>query len=1372
MKRLLVCNFFPAFDPPTSGGEQRYHYLYRELSRRFDVTLLSPTHGDAAEDVVEFSPSFREHRVPKHPELVRLHLELGATGVGPECSAMVVALAARLPWRYGEAFEERVAKADLIVHECPYTYAYDRGALRDGKPRVYNSYNVEAELMAQMLGGSMRNELIELCSALEQALVTDARRVFATSREERAAFALRYGRALDDIDLVPNGFDGNVRRDLDAAPRSGPLVFMGSRHPPNVAAARYVLATLAPAMPQERFVIFGSVCAELAAPIPPNVELAGLVSEERKHALLASCRIALNPMETGAGTNLKMLDYLAAGAPIATTTVGARGLELEDGRHARIATDASAFRATLEAMLADPRAAIALGAAGREVAQRQYTWSAIAQRYGDELDLVLSSASARVEAPRLRVLVLNDFPVSRAGAGGEVRINRLHGELSRAHDVELLCLGDVPERREVWITPGFVEICIPKTDAQRRCEHVRNAGQTVSGSDVFASYFCLANEAFVAEFDRRARDADVVVLEHPYLAPMLERLPADVPVVYDALNVESALKSELLAPRADRLELLARVEALEREVLRRAALVLCVSEADRDTFATSVPERRYVLVPNGVDCDAYRRGAPTRSTLQATGGRPLALFLGSAHPPNIDAARFVVEALAPALPELGFALVGSCCDAFDPNDLPPNVALLGVLDSAAKDHVVALADVAVNPMATGGGSSLKVAEFLAAGVPVVTTEVGARGFAVRDRVHVLITARSTFVAALRELLSDPRLARRLAAAARHLARTMLDWRGIGECVAAEILRVARPRTAARAPRLLVVTYRYTAEPRGGAERFLAATLAELAAIGDFEIDLCATDAATITDRWQYSAAYTRSNAEPVPAFVRRLRRFPVDADDPRRAMAICRDLFRDGQRASLGHARALLDVVGEPVLLGGWHAPERDGDAVQRWSGGVAEVWTGRRGPARMTLRGSTLGRATVRVRCAEIVCAQVMVDGAFELWCAVPSESIATIEIDPPREVPGDARALGLRARAIHFEHAGAPASALDLTSDYADVARRADPARWVASLIALAEQRPRRADEEFLDARGPASAMLDAWLDRHIGDYDLVLAQGVPFATVPRVVARAAAAGVPCVALPHFHIEDPYYHWRCYYEAFRRAHAVVAAPNASVPLFFAPISASAVALPGGGADPADFAAPREAETAFRAVHRAAAPFVLVAGRKAGAKRYREVVDAVAALRRGGADLDLVMIGPDEDGVPLHEPWVHYLGAQPRAVLVGALGASVCLATMSESESFGIVIVESWLAARPVVAYRRCAAFAELVSDGEDGFLVENVSELADRISRYSCNRELALRHAAKGRERALQHYTWEGIARRLNALCLAAVASANASSTEALEA
>jgi glycosyltransferase involved in cell wall biosynthesis len=71
----------------------------------------------------------------------------------------------------------------------------------------------------------------------------------------------------------------------------------------------------------------------------------------------------------------------------------------------------------------------------------------------------------------------------------------------------------------------------------------------------------------------------------------------------------------------------------------------------------------------------------------------------------------------------------------------------------------------------------------------------------------------------------------------------------------------------------------------------------------------------------------------------------------------------------------------------------------------------------------------------------------------------------------------------------------------------------------------------------------------------------------------------------------------------------------------------------------------------------------------------------------------------------------------------------------MSESESFGIVLLEAWLAGRPVVAARKCAAFAEIVVHGENGFLAGSAGEIVEAVETYLTDEATATRHAAAGR-------------------------------------
>src|SRR5439155_20567896 len=129
-------------------------------------------------------------------------------------------------------------------------------------------------------------------------------------------------------------------------------------------------------------------------PLPPNVHPLGFVPDAEKHHHLAGCTAALNPLFSGAGTNLKMLDYMAAGAPIGATTIGARGLALADGQDVVLAERVD-FATRLRDLAAAPERARALGARARRKAFAEYTWAQIAQRVRHALLTMQARRDAR-----------------------------------------------------------------------------------------------------------------------------------------------------------------------------------------------------------------------------------------------------------------------------------------------------------------------------------------------------------------------------------------------------------------------------------------------------------------------------------------------------------------------------------------------------------------------------------------------------------------------------------------------------------------------------------------------------------------------------------------------------------------------------------------------------------------------------------------------------------------------------------------------------------------------------------------------------------------------------------------------------------------
>ncbi len=973
--------------------------------------------------------------------------------------------------------------------------------------------------------------------------------------------------------------------------------------------------------------------------------------------------------------------------------------------------------------------------------------------------------------------MLNDFPVGSAAAGGEVRIARLLAALAQWHDVTLLCLTDEIGASDRRVAPGFREIAIPKTEEHRALQQEWNDRHPVSVSDIVSAAMCSKNAALVELYGLLAGEADVVVLEHPYLAPLLQTSAPPRHVIYEAFNVESVLKAAMLAPHPDRDTLVAKVTAIEKKACADADRIICVSDEDREAFEAS-GHCGIAVIQNGVDMQIGSADADLSTITGFFEGRAVAVFLGSGHIPNIEAVEFIVRELAPANERVVFLIVGAAAHYFARREVPSNVLLCGRVEDDVKNVLLAVADVAVNPMLSGGGSSLKVPAYMAARLPVITTPIGIRGYDVVDGVHAIVADPEDFPAKLAALVEDAEQRRFIGANGYEYAAARLDWQRLGaryrDVIDALTGDDAAGRPAAAMPRparnrLLVVTYRFTDPPLGGAETYLLATLKGLHALGDFDIDVATFAVQGIADHLQFSASYEpRGQRRDAFDFVRAVHRFAVDPVDEAAVAAHCASLFALWQREDLRQARTFERDYEVSTLLGGWFHPERHGARLQRWTGPQAEIFCPR-GVNGLTIRGVAEGSKSVTLRGPQGSATTAKVRGEFvvELAADRMDGGVCTLTVDPAGQAGGDPRRLGVCVTEITARR-GTASLDVPLQADFGAWMREKDLARWVQSLIDVTNAREMRDDERFLAVRGPHSARLDAWLRDHVADYDVVLAHGVPFSTSVLGARHARQQRVPCVVLPHFHMDDKYYHWREFYEAFRSADRVIAAPRPAKELFFDRIGARAVTLPGGGVDAAEFENAASGGRAFRALHPSRDPFVLVLGRKSGAKNYASVVAAVEAVNRAGTRLDLVMIGPDDDGLRLDSRHVHFLGSQPRPVVLGALAHCHCLATMSESESFGIVVVEAWMCGRPVVANGRNVAFADLIEHGRNGLLCQTVDDVAAALKRLVDTPDEAARLGAAGRAEALAGYTWPSIANAINDVLLSVCRSGRSRAAE----
>jgi polysaccharide biosynthesis protein PslH len=207
-------------------------------------------------------------------------------------------------------------------------------------------------------------------------------RVLTVSEEDRRA--LRTELPGLEAAVVPNGVD--LERFSPAGePKGASAVFVGKMdYRPNVDAVRWFCAEVLPrvraAVPGFVFTVVGSrpVSAVRELGRLPGVRVTGRVAETRPYVRDAA--IAVVPLRAGSGTRLKILEALAMGRPVVSTTLGCEGLDTVDGAHLAVADSPEGFAERVVRLLRHDGERARLGRHGRQLVAERYGWTASVAR--------------------------------------------------------------------------------------------------------------------------------------------------------------------------------------------------------------------------------------------------------------------------------------------------------------------------------------------------------------------------------------------------------------------------------------------------------------------------------------------------------------------------------------------------------------------------------------------------------------------------------------------------------------------------------------------------------------------------------------------------------------------------------------------------------------------------------------------------------------------------------------------------------------------------------------------------------------------------------------------------------------------------------
>ena len=406
---ILCVSPMPA-SPPRFGAQARIHGLMTQLARRHELTaaILVDDEFDAAECRQAMQGYCREVvTVPNtsgRQGLSKRLLQLWSLASTRSFERLRVTLPAL------QQSLDRILRAnrfDVVNLEFPYLGHYDLRQAPPGKKPpalVVDSHEIAHDLARQFsrAGGSMGRRVFAGANwrklrreELGTYRYADGVYVCSTADEQRL---LNYAPGVRTT-VVPNAADVEYYqpRPTDPPPDGRTVVYFGLLSTvPNIDGVLHFLQDIWPRIaavcPEARCkIIGGRPPPSLLALAGPRVELTGFVPDLRPH--LAAAAAVVVPLRLGGGTRLKIVEAMAMGKAIVSTTLGAEGIDAVPGRDILVEDEPAAFADAVLRLLAEPRVAARIGRSARQLAVDRYSWSEAARTLEGFYRQLLADAS-------------------------------------------------------------------------------------------------------------------------------------------------------------------------------------------------------------------------------------------------------------------------------------------------------------------------------------------------------------------------------------------------------------------------------------------------------------------------------------------------------------------------------------------------------------------------------------------------------------------------------------------------------------------------------------------------------------------------------------------------------------------------------------------------------------------------------------------------------------------------------------------------------------------------------------------------------------------------------------------------------------------
>ena len=383
MRVLYVSAWFPW--PPDNGARLRTYYLLKALAVRHEVHLISMLQEDSdpeqAGDLADICRVVSTHR-SRWFRSGTVKSGLGYFSRAPRSFVDTYSPTIR------QAVEEAVAeiRPDVIVASTLGAAPYI--PTRAGIPTFLDEHNSEYAVLKRAAGGRrslVGRFLAELgwrkFARWEAEMCGRFSGVSVVSRQDMELL-MNVAPGLVEVSVAPNGVDSRLIGLTQRRPKPGYLIYQGAlTYGANLDAVRWFASDVHPLIardyPDARLRVTGRAEGVELGDLRDSaaVELVGYVDDIRE--ALAEASVCVVPLRQGGGSRLKVLEAMAAGVPVASTSVGVEGLDVVPGKHVMVGNTAAELSEAVRSILADPQVARELSDNARELVVSEYDWSSI-----------------------------------------------------------------------------------------------------------------------------------------------------------------------------------------------------------------------------------------------------------------------------------------------------------------------------------------------------------------------------------------------------------------------------------------------------------------------------------------------------------------------------------------------------------------------------------------------------------------------------------------------------------------------------------------------------------------------------------------------------------------------------------------------------------------------------------------------------------------------------------------------------------------------------------------------------------------------------------------------------------------------------------